>query len=247
VNFLQFRFVDLVDVLIVAFIIYQFLRFIKGTRATQMLIGLAVLLVIAIAANFWELYGLKWIVSSFKTIWIVAFVIVFQPEIRRALAEFGRSKVVRYFFKVTPERPIKEVLKATEILKNKRLGGLIVMEREVGLRNYVQTGIRIDARVSADLIASIFTSNSPLHDGAVIVADDAIVAASCILPLSDSPVLDKALGTRHRAALGLSEETDAACIVVSEETGTVSFAHKGRLIRGLDYRGLEQKLVGVMP
>lgn len=245
-EFLQFRFVDFVDVVVVAFIVYQFLRFIKGTRATQMLIGLGILFVLALVANFWELYGLKWIVASFKTVWIVAFVILFQPEIRRALAELGRSRAVRFFFRVTPVRPIKEIVRATELLKNGRLGGLVVLERDMGLRNYVQTGTRIDARVSADLIATIFTPPSPLHDGAVIVAEDTIVAASCILPLSDSPVLDRALGTRHRAALGLSEETDAACVVVSEETGTVSLAHRGRLIRGLDVHGLEKKLVNVM-
>ena len=244
---LQFRLADLVDVAVVAFIVYQFLRFIKGTRATQMLIGLGLLLVLALAANFWELYGLKWIVTSFKTIWIVAFVILFQPEIRRALAELGRSRVVRFFFRVSATRPIRELVKAAEILKNRKVGGLIVLEREMGLRNYVQTGSRIDARVSADLIATIFTPNSPLHDGAVIVAEDAIVAASCILPLSDSPVLDRALGTRHRAALGLAEETDAACIVVSAETGIISFAHRGRLIRGLDFHGLEKRLFSVMP
>lgn len=246
-EFLQFRFVDFVDVVVVAFIVYQFLRFIKGTRATQMLIGLGLLFVLALIANFWELHGLKWIVASFKTIWIVAFVIVFQPEIRRALAELGRSRVVRFFFKVSPVRPIKEVVKASELLRSRRIGGLVVLEAEVGLRNYVQTGTKIDARISADLIASIFTPKSPLHDGAVIVAEDTILAASCILPLSDSPILDKKLGTRHRAALGLSEETDAACIVVSEETGTISFAHRGKLIHGLTFLDLEKKLVSVMP
>ncbi len=245
-EFLQFKFVDFVDVVIVAFIIYQFLRFIKGTRATQMLIGLGLLFVLALVANFWELYGLKWIVASFKTVWIVAFVILFQPEIRRALAELGRSRAVRFFFRVTPVRPIKEIVKAAELLKDQKTGGLVVLEREMGLRNYVQTGTKIDALVSADLIAAIFTHNSPLHDGAVIVAEDTIVAAACILPLSDSPVLDRALGTRHRAALGLSEETDAACVVISEETGTLSLAHKGRLIRGLDTHALEKKLSSVM-
>jgi diadenylate cyclase len=245
-EFLQFKFVDFVDVVIVAFIIYQFLRFIKGTRATQMLIGLGLLFVLALVANFWELYGLKWIVGSFKTIWIVAFVILFQPEIRRALAELGRSRAVRFFFRVTPVRPIKEIVRAAELLKNRNIGGLVVLEREMGLKNYVQTGTKIDALVSADLIATIFTPNSPLHDGAIIIAEDTIVAAACILPLSDSPVLDRALGTRHRAALGLSEETDAACVVVSEETGTLSLAHKGRLIRGLDAHTLEKRLSNVM-
>jgi len=247
VEFLQFRFVDFLDVVIVAFIVYQFLKFIKGTRATQMLIGLGLLFVLALVANFWELYGLKWIVASFRTIWIVAFVILFQPEIRRALAELGRSRVVRFFFRVTPIRPIREVVRAAQTMKNRKQGALVVLEREVGLRNYVQTGTRIDARVSADLIATIFTPNSPLHDGAVIIAEDTIVAASCILPLSDSPVLDRALGTRHRAALGLSEETDAACVVISEETGTISFVHRGKFIRDLDFHGLEKKLVSVMP
>ncbi|MFQ5906206.1 MAG: TIGR00159 family protein, partial [bacterium] len=128
-EFLHFRFVDFLDVVIVAFIVYQFLRFIKGTRATQMLIGLGLLFVLALVANFWELYGLKWIVASFKTIWIVAFVILFQPEIRRALAELGRSRVVRFFFRVSPVRPIREVVKAAEIMKNRKQGGLVVLER----------------------------------------------------------------------------------------------------------------------
>jgi len=242
-RFIQFRFVDFLDVVIVAFLVYQFLRFIKGTRANQMLVGLAFILVIAFIANVWQLAGLAWIVNGLKTVWIVAFVIVFQPEIRRALITLGRTRVVRFLLKAEEPRTIDEIVKATDLLVDKGVGGIIAVARRVGLKTFVETGVPLEAMISAELLATIFTPHSPLHDGAVIIKDHHIIAAGCILPLSESPDLDSALGTRHRAALGLTEETDAVCVVVSEETRTKSFAVGGRFYRGLDNAALRERLL----
>ncbi len=242
-KFIQFRFVDFLDVVIVAFVVYQFLRFIKGTRANQMLIGLVFILVIAFIANVWQLAGLGWIVNGLKTVWIVAFVIVFQPEIRRALVTLGRTRVVRFFLREEEPKTIDEIVRATDLLVDKRVGGIIAVARRVGLKTYIETGVELEATVTAELLATIFTPYSPLHDGAVIVKEHNIVAASCILPLSESLDLGSALGTRHRAALGLTEETDAVCVVVSEETRAKSFAVGGRFFRGLDNHSLKEKLV----
>lgn len=245
-KFIQFRFVDFLDVLIVAFVVYQFLKFIKGTRANQMLIGLVFIFAIAFVANVWQLAGLTWIVNGLKTVWIVAFVIVFQPEIRRALITLGRTRVVRFFLKEEEPRTIDEIVKATDLLVDKRIGGIIAVARRVGLKTYVETGVGLDAVVSAELLATIFTPYSPLHDGAVIVKDHHIIAAGCILPLSESPEFGSALGTRHRAALGLTEETDAVCVVVSEETRAKSLAIGGRFFRGLDNAILKRKLTDAL-
>ncbi len=239
---LQFRLFDLLDIAIVAFIIYQFLRFIKGTRATQMLIGLIFIFVIAFVANVWRLAGLTWIVNGLKTVWIVAFVIVFQPEIRRALSNLGRTRLVRFLLREEEPRTIDEIVKATKLLSERGVGGIIAVARRVGLKTYIETGVELDARVSAELLATIFTPYSPLHDGAVIIRAHNIVAAGCILPLSESPVLSPTVGTRHRAALGLSEETDAVCVVVSEETRGVSLALAGKLLRNLTPLKLREQL-----
>jgi diadenylate cyclase len=245
-GFLRFSWVDLLDIFLIAFIAYHLLRFIKGTRATQMLVGLLLILFLAIIANFWQMEGLQWIVRGFKTVWIVAFVIVFQPEIRRALTFLGRNRLIRFVLRVShPETP-QEVIRAIGMLQERGIGGLIVIERTTGLRPYIQTGTEIESRVSADLLTTLFTPPSPLHDGAVIIREDTIVAAGCILPLSDTPDLDSTLGTRHRAALGLAEESDAACIVISEETRKIAFATKGVIHRNLNLSDLDERLKEVM-
>jgi diadenylate cyclase len=239
---IQFTFIDFIDILIVSFIFYQILRFVKGTRAIQMIVGLAFVLLFALLANMWQLQGLKWIVDGVKTVWIVAFVIVFQPEIRRALTSIGRTRLVRFFLKETREETIDEMVKAAQVLSKRGLGGLMVIKRRVGLKGFLETGKTIEAKISSDLIVTIFSPYSPLHDGAIVIDNDMIIAAGCILPLSLNPSLDVSVGTRHRAALGITEETDAVVIVVSQETREISFAQRGRLLRGLDTASLQRNL-----
>src|SRR5580765_2676591 len=238
----QFWFLDLLDIVLVAMLFYRLLILVKGTRSAQMYVGLLVIVLVGIAAREFDLIAVKWIVDSLKTVWLIAFVILFQPELRHALALFGRTRYFRAFLRGDHFGVLGEVVRAVETLAQRRHGGLIVMERNVGLRNFVETGTRIDAKVSAELLVTLFSPGSPLHDGAVIVREDTLVAASCILPLSSNPLTAISLGTRHRAALGLSEETDAAVIVVSEQTGAISVAHRGVLYSRLDEGQLRSEL-----
>lgn len=238
----HFTFIDFIDIVIVSFVFYQILKFVKGTRAIQMIVGLVFVLLFALIANMWQLQGLKWIVDGVKTVWIVAFVIVFQPEIRRALTNIGRTRLVRFFLKETREETIEELVKAAQNLSERGLGALILIKRRVGLKGYLETGKTIEAKISADLLVTIFSPYSPLHDGAAVVDGDMIVGAGCILPLSLNPSLDITVGTRHRAALGITEETDAVVIVISQETREISFSQKGRLLRGLDTSSLQRNL-----
>jgi diadenylate cyclase len=231
-----------IDILLVAALFYRLLTLVKGTRSAQMFVGLFVIVLIGFAARYFDLLAVRWIVDSLKTVWLIVFVILFQPELRHALAQFGRTRYFRSFLRGETYGVLGEVVRAVESLAQRRHGALIVMERNVGLRNFVETGTRVDAKVSAELIVTLFSPGSPLHDGAVIVREDSIVAASCILPLSANPLSAISLGTRHRAALGLSEETDAAIIVVSEQTGAISVAYRGVLYSRLDEGQLRSEL-----
>ena len=237
-----FWLLDVVDILIVAALFYRLLSLVRGTRSAQMIVGLLLIAAVGFVANYFDLLAVRWIVSSLKTVWLIVFVILFQPELRHALAQFGRTRYFRNFLRGENYGVLGEVIRAVESLAQRRHGGLIVMERSVGLRNFVETGTRIDAKVSAELLVTLFSPGSPLHDGAVIVREDTIVAASCILPLSSNPLTAISLGTRHRAALGLSEETDVAVIVVSEQTGAISVAHRGVLYSRLDEGQLRSEL-----
>ncbi|RKZ19797.1 TIGR00159 family protein [bacterium] len=236
---------DVIDILIVASFVYALLTLIKGTRATQMITGLFIVLFFAFLANVLNLTALKWIVSGLKDIWIVVFVILFQPEIRRALASLGKPHFL-YLMREEMEMVAREVARACLMLSDKRVGALIVITRTVGLRTYMETGIRMDAKVDANLLVSIFSPYSPLHDGAVIIQGENIVAAKCILPVSDSSELPPTLGLRHRAAVGLTEETDAVVVVVSEETGAISIAMDGKLIKGEEIGDLEGYLSSIL-
>jgi diadenylate cyclase len=238
----SFWLLDVLDILIVAALFYRLLSLVRGTRSAQMFVGLLLIALIGLVANYFDLLAVRWIVSSLKTVWLIVFVILFQPELRHALAQFGRTRYFRSFLRGENFGVLGEVVRAVESLAQRRHGALIVMERNVGLRNFVETGTRVDAKVSAELLVTLFSPGSPLHDGAVIVREDAIVAASCILPLSSNPLTAMALGTRHRAALGLSEETDAAVIVVSEQSGAISVAHRGVLYPRLDEGQLRSEL-----
>ena len=237
--------VDAIDILIVAFLFYRLFIMIKGTRASQMFVGLVIIVFVSIVAQWFRLNALNWIVGSLKTVWVILFVILFQPELRALLTHIGQNRLVRALIRVEEYGVVAESIKAVEEMAKDRRGAIIVFERDMGLRDYVETGTKIDASVSAELLETIFTPHSPLHDGAVVVRGDAIVAAGCILPLSQTRGLSPLLGTRHRAALGLAEETDAAVIVVSEETGAISIAHKGELKWNLDEGQLRGELAAI--
>ncbi len=234
IGFIKVTFFDLLDVMVMTVILYKLYIFVRGSRAAQMFVGLVLIFFASLIARLFNMSGMTWIFDSLKTVWLVAFVIIFQPELRRMLIFLGQSRLIRYFVKVSSQRTFDEVTKAAVELSNRRFGGLIVVTRDTGVKSIVETGMQIQAEVSSELITSIFNPKSPLHDGAVIIQNDLIQAAKCILPLSQSTSIDPRLGTRHRAAVGLAEESDAIIIVISEETGKIAVAKEGILIQDLD-------------
>ncbi len=236
---------DLLDVLIVAFLFYRLYLIIRGTRAVQMFLGLAVLFLFSSLAQSLGLTLLDRIIVSLQTVWLIAFIIIFQPELRRALTYLGQTRYLRHF--ITDSRPemVDEILLAVSRLQKAGLGAILVIQRDTGLKTHIETGTIIDAKIRASLLETIFTPPTPLHDGAVILHRDRIVAAGCILPLSRNEHLAYTLGTRHRAALGISEESDALAIVVSEENRQISVAEEGRLRRKLSLEELEAILLEV--
>jgi diadenylate cyclase len=231
-----------VDILVVAFLFYKLLVLARGTRGAQMFLGFLVLIVASIAAESLHLAELNWIVSSLKTVWVVALVILFQPELRRALAQLGQNRFMRIFIRFSEPGAIAEIVKAAVTMSEEKVGALMVLTQNASLRHYVETGTRIEGHATAELLQTLFTPRSPLHDGAVIIQGDQVVAAGCILPLSQNPHLAQTLGTRHRAALGVTEETDAVVVVVSEETGAMSIAYRGSLRRNVDPITLRKEL-----
>ncbi len=242
ISFLKFNFFDFIDILLTSVLIFYFLRLFKGTKVPQMVLGIVFIFLIAFAAYIFDFDSLKWIIQNIKTIGLIAIIIIFQPEIRRALSLFGRTPLVRYFFEIKKEdveKVIDEIVAACFILRDRGFGALIVIERKLGLKEYIEKGgTYINAKVSAPLIITIFTPPSPLHDGAIIIKDKEIIAAGCILPLSESADIDPALGLRHRAGIGITEVTDAICIIVSEEKREVSLAINGKLYKNLNKRDL---------
>ena len=237
--------VDVIDILIVAFLFYRLFAMIKGTRAAQMFVGLVFIVIASIIAQWFRLNALNWIIGSLKTVWVILFVILFQPELRALLTHVGQNRLLRALIRVGDGGVLKEILGAVEDMSKERRGALIVVERDMGLREYIETGTKLDAAVTKELLETVFTPHSPLHDGAVVIRGDQIAAAGCILPLSETPGLSPVLGTRHRAALGLAEETDACVFVVSEETGAISIAHKGELKWNLDEGQLRSELAAI--
>lgn len=235
---------DTLDILIVSFIIYRIILLIKGTRALQMLNGIAVVFLFYIVSQKAELMILHWILTNFLSSIILIIIVIFQHDIRRALTRVGSVPFFTSTEDIDEATVLDEILKAAVALSNKKIGALIVLEREVGLKNYVDIGIKLDALVNKEVIQSIFLPNSPLHDGAVIIQKGRITAGSTLLPLTTNPVFDKSLGTRHRAALGLTDETDAVVVVVSEERGRISLVEGGRLIQDLEVDDLREKLHG---
>jgi len=233
---------DVVDILAVAVVIYYLLRLIRGTRAVQMLLGLAFLGAVYYFARAIELPTLERLLESLLILLPIAAIVLFQQEIRRALANFGRNPLWGFAKQQKVEKTFNEVVLAATSMASRRVGALIVLERLEGLRNYIENGISLDAVVTYDLLMNLFSPDTPLHDGAVIIQEDRIAAAACFLPLTFNPELSTELGTRHRAALGITEETDALAVVVSEETGQISVAREGVLSRDLDGKDLRNTL-----
>jgi diadenylate cyclase len=236
---------DILEILIVAIGIYYVLRLLARTRAMQMLFGVLLLAAIYFASQFLGLDLIGNILEIGFQYGVIAALIVFQPELRSALARLGQSRMLRLFNKMEESEVVEELVEGVERLSRAKVGAIIAIQREVGLDEYADTGTRIQARVSSDIVVSIFAPYGPLHDGALLVSGDTIIAAGVILPLTQFPVADKSLGTRHRAAIGLSEETDALVVVVSEETSQVSMAQRGRLERNVSPERLRAALSGV--
>jgi diadenylate cyclase len=230
-KFLRFTVLDLIDVLVVAFIFYKFLTLLKGTRAAQMTVGLTLLFVVSFFAYWFQLQGLMWLFSNLATVGFIILVVIFQPEIRGALARIGYSRFMQFFYRTEENVSVDEIAKAAVRMAELRQGALIVLERSAGLREFAQSGKNIDSKISAEMITTIFTPYTPLHDGAIIIRGDMIIAAGCMLPLSQNPLYLHTHGMRHKAAVGITEETDAVCVVVSEESGKISIARAGRLKR----------------
>ncbi|MFA5334272.1 MAG: diadenylate cyclase CdaA [Candidatus Omnitrophota bacterium] len=222
----------IIEIGIIWFVIYKLLAFIKGTRAVQVLRGIIIIAVIFLLTQQLRFDVINWIFTKLFALSVIAFLIVFQPELRSGLARIGREKVFGNI--LTEERTIDEVAKSVSILARKKIGAIIAIEREVSLEPYTESGVPLDSSITSELLNTIFMPNTPLHDGGVVIHGDRIIAAGCLFPLSQSPDISKLLGTRHRSAIGLSEETDSVCVVVSEETGVISVANAGKLTRDLD-------------
>jgi diadenylate cyclase len=221
---------DVLDIAIVALAIYEILKAIRGTRAVQMAVGLALLVLLSYTSRWGHLETINWLIRNSLGYVVFAVIVLFQADIRRALAHLGRAPFFRYFLTTEgAEDTIEELAVAATQLSGLRIGAIVVIERQIGLRNYIEAGLPLDAMLTYDLLVSIFQPKSPLHDGAVIVQNDRIAAAACFLPLTINPLLARHLGTRHRAAIGLTEENDAVAIIVSEETGDISIALDGQL------------------
>ena len=234
---------DLLDIALVSVLVYELLLLIRGTRAVQMALGASFLIGLFFASRWFELETVNWVIRNLASYVVFAIIVLFQADIRRALAHFGRGPFFRYFERgASADETLEELVVAATTLAARRIGALIVIERQIGLRNYIEGGIPLDATVTYDLLASIFHPGTPLHDGAAIVQGDRIAAAACFLPLSVNPRVSRELGTRHRAALGVTEESDAIAIVVSEETGVISLAVGDTLERGLTTEALRGRL-----
>lgn len=235
---------DIIDILIVSYIIYKVLNMVRGTRAVQLLKGILVLVVIWAVSTLLDLYTLKWLMNQIFTFGIFAVFIIFQPELRRGLEQLGRGKIFGRSAENDEElsKLIGEVIKAVNYLAQRKIGALIVFERATGLNEYTESGIPMRSMVSSELLINIFIPNTPLHDGALIMQDGQIAAAACYLPLSENPFISKELGTRHRAAIGISEVADSVSVVVSEETGQISLAINGQIVRDIKEESLISKL-----
>lgn len=240
----------LLDIAIVSYIFYKAVLLIEGTRAVQLVKGLFIIVLFSFYSSFFGLKTINWLLGRLELAIAVALPVVFQPELRRALEQLGKGKVftrnLRNLGVEDVANLINQVTHAAGELSESRTGALVVLEREVGINDYIDTGVKLDAMVSSELLVNLFVPNTPLHDGAVVIRGDRILAAGCFLPLSDSPYLSSKLGTRHRAGLGITEVSDAVTVLVSEETGTISLSVEGKLTRYLDEQTLKKQLEKVL-
>ncbi|EEL52470.1 MULTISPECIES: diadenylate cyclase CdaA [Bacillus cereus group] len=244
-NFLKYL-STILDIAVVWFVIYKLILVIRGTKAVQLLKGITVIIIVRILSYLFELHTLQWLTDQALTWGFLAIIIIFQPELRRALEQLGRGSLFSRGIgqeEEEHEMVASAVAKATEYMGKRRIGALITLSRETGMGDYVETGIPLNANVSSELLINIFIPNTPLHDGAVIMQGNTIKAAACYLPLSESPFISKELGTRHRAAMGVSEVTDSITVVVSEETGQISLTKNGELHRDLKVEQLKEMLL----
>ncbi len=233
----------IVEITILWIVFYQIMLFFKGTRAIQVLRGLIVLVFAFFIFQILRLETLDWLMTHFFAISVIGILVIFQPEIRQGLAKLGQQKIFKGgLYEEELKEIIAQIVSAVDILSRKKTGALIAIEKEDSLKEYIESGVKIDSRISAELIQTIFTPNSLLHDGGLIIQNTRIIAAGCLFPLTEKPNLDRILGTRHRAAIGLAEQTDAIVVVASEETGDISLCYNGKLFRDLDLGQLSEKL-----
>ena len=246
-EYLSFIWRPILEVIILWYVFYHLLVFIKGTPAVQVLRGLIFLIILffifLFIAQQLNLRIINWILPKIFAIFLLSFLIIFRPELRRGLAQLGQGPILSLFFR--EERIIDEIIEGVYALAKKKVGAIIALEREMGLKPYIESGIFLDSKVSSELIDTIFMPHTPLHDGGVVIENGRIIAAGCLFPLTRNPRISKSLGTRHRAAVGLTDETDALVIVVSEETGLVSLAREGKLVRNIDRESLTRVLNNV--
>ena len=237
---------DVVDILLVSFLFYKLFQLVRGGRAFQMVVGTLLLVLLFFASRWADLTAVNWLLRNTLAYIGFAIIVLYQQELRRGLANLGRAPLFRFLNPTSSKGTLDEVAFSLLTLAERRVGAILILERDIGLRSYVEAGVMLDAVVTYDLLLSIFNPKSPLHDGAVVIQGDRAAAAACFLPISINPQLGKELGTRHRAAIGISEDTDAIAIVVSEETGLVSFMEDGAVISGLDAKQLRSKLRDAM-
>jgi len=237
--------IAIIDILLVALVIYEFLALIQGTRASLMLVGVAAVGFAFYFSRLGELTTLNWLISTLLPYGVFALIVVFAPELRQALTRMGRRLTLSRVHTAEADA-YDDIVLAANLFSQNQTGALIVIEREIGLRTYIESGVPLDAHISYDLLATIFRPSAPLHDGAVIVQKDRVAAAACFLPLSMNPILSTQLGTRHRAGIGVTEETDAIAVIVSEETGSISLAVGGNIERDLSVEGLRERLAGLL-
>lgn len=244
IGFISVTPIDVLDILLVAAVIYTVYRALRATVAVQILLGLVVLVAFSFVVSSLNMKALSWLISSIMSVWLIAFIVLFQPELRRLLTEITQSRLFQFFARSSITETVEEVIEAVKELSEKHIGALIIFTRGQNIKVTIETGIPLKAVVSAELLVAIFNPRSPLHDGAVVIEGSTIVAARCILPLSSQRKHgNKNLGTRHRAALGISEQSDVLTLVVSEETGAISIAERGTLISNIPLSALREQLL----
>lgn len=245
IGFLQFHLIDLLDVLVVSYVFYRMLLLMKGTRSAQIVAGLLLVGVVAFLSLWFQLQGVTWLFTNLATVGFIVLVVVFQPELRGALAQIGQSRFFKSVLKIQDSSAMDEIIRGIERLTDLGWGGLIVIERDVGLRNIAESGKLVESKVSAELLVTIFTPHSPLHDGAVLITGENITAAACTLPLTLDDEYADLFGMRHKAAVGITEDSDAIAIVVSEELRQVSLAFGGRLYRNIPHDKIKENIAAL--